>query len=818
VITEGGAAQPAPLDGLSVADLSDSIAGQFATRLLADHGATVTLFERSPGSVTRRQGPFRKGVSHSASLLFWHLNSGKSSSCSDIDPLAAAAERSATGAPTFDVLVVSDHGTARRALELFPDTIVAAVTDFADDGPYASWTGSELVHQALSGSMFYNGSAGRKPLYGTGHRASYAAGLHLYIRIMSELVAGLRGSSSARQVRVVVHEAAAAMEQNFSTQWAYSRTIPQRGEWNRPKGRVPCRDGWVVFFGGARRRRELFEAFGAEDLADDPRFAEWAEFVRHIDQACAEFARRSTDLTQEQLLTSAIRDRLVLSPARRLGDLRTEAHLVARDFWVRVPVPEGSRTALGEMWRSDGFASRRPSPAPAPNEHRDEAGGPAGWRVGPGSRVCVRAEGAASEGRSDEAGPLHGLRVVDFTSAWAGPMATRILLALGAEVIKVEGPSRMDGWRGHPSHPTHLESYPQSRPGPRPYNRNAWFNTQNAGKKAIAVDLKDPRGHRVVCSLVERSDMVIANFSPGTMSRLGLGFDALARINPRLVMVEMSGFGDTGPLREHRGLGQTMEAMAGITSLIGYPDDEPLGSGSAYLDPMGGLAGAAAALTAVVHRLRSSTAQRVEVPQREAAMHWIGEQILDAIENGTEYLPRGNARPDAFPHDAFPAQGLDEWIAIAVLTERQWVALCELCGWPEWRDDPRLRTVDGRLARAADIDAALTRASSRMCKEDFARRLQAVGIPAAPVQNGRDLFADRQLRHRGWFTTLDHSEVGRHDYPGVPVEISGRLSRPRGPAPLLGQHTAAVLREVVGLRHDEIADLADAGVIVCAGS
>jgi crotonobetainyl-CoA:carnitine CoA-transferase CaiB-like acyl-CoA transferase len=223
-------------------------------------------------------------------------------------------------------------------------------------------------------------------------------------------------------------------------------------------------------------------------------------------------------------------------------------------------------------------------------------------------------------------------------------------------------------------------------------------------------------------------------------------------------------------------------------------------------------------MTALVHQLRSSTAQRVEVPQREAAMHWIGEQILDAIENGTEYLPCGNARPDAFPHDAFPARGPDEWIAIAVLTERQWIALCELCGWPEWRDDPQLRIVDGRLARAADIDAALTRTSRRMSKQDFARRLQAAGIPAAPVQNGRDLFADPQLRHRGWFTTLDHPEAGRHDYPGVPVEISGRLSRPREPAPLLGQHTGVVLRDVVGLRRDEIAALADAGIILRAGS
>ncbi|ASQ99596.1 hypothetical protein CGL27_47145 [Streptomyces sp. 11-1-2] len=166
--------------------------------------------------------------------------------------------------------------------------------------------------------------------------------------------------------------------------------------------------------------------------------------------------------------------------------------------------------------------------------------------------------------------PVRGTCVVDFTTAWSGPLATRILALLGAEVLKVESASRMDAWRGPADAPTATEFYPNGEPGDRPYNRNAWFNAQNLDKKSVLLDLKTDTGRRQAHDLCRESDLVVTNFTPDTMRRLGLGFDALREINPSVVMVEMSGFGTTGPLRHHRAYGQTMEAMAGITALIGY--------------------------------------------------------------------------------------------------------------------------------------------------------------------------------------------------------------------------------------------------------
>lgn len=778
-----------PLAGLRVADLADCVAGQFAARLFADNGADVVLVETAQGSRTRAIGPFDTA---GESLLFRHLNVGKWLGGRHQDPTSALGtipgSDSAPSITDWDVIIVSDPTTAELVGSRWPGACVATVTDFAADGPYAHWLGGELIHQALSGSMYYNGRATGKPLYGTGYRADYAAGLQLYIRSLAEIL----GPPSARsgRVRVTRHEAATAMEQNFSTQWAYSRTLAARGEWNRPKGRVRCRDGWLIFFASGHSLRELFAALCAADVADDPRFANWHDFVRNIATATAIFNERSRDLTRQEALLTALRDRLVLSPVRELADLAADEQLIARDFWRR----DGrGRLTLGPVWRHD-----HPSASSQATAVRRLAPAEPRWAT----------DDAAT-------GPLTGIRVVDLTSAWSGPMATRILAALGAEVIKVEGPNRMDGWRGDRTSPWHLDSYPDSTAGPRPFNRNAWFNTQNQGKLSVGIDLKNPKGRGVALDLIAQSDVVIANFSPGTLARLGLGIDDVRAVNPRIAVVEMSGFGDSGPLRDHRGLGQTMEAMSGITSLIGYADeDEPLGSGSAYLDPMGGLAGAAAVVTALARCRRDHTAERVEVPQREAAMHWIGEQILAAVESGCSPRPAGNRRDGACPHDAFPALGDDEWIAVATYEDDQWSALCRTLGWSDWANDECFRGVPARMARREEIDTRLASITRRRDKHELAATLQQAGIPAAPVQNGPDLFDDPQLRSRRWFTARSHPEVGCRDHPGVAVEINGSLARPRQAAPLFAEHTTNVLSRMLGYTPTEIDELMVAGVVV----
>ncbi|MEV4734840.1 CoA transferase [Saccharopolyspora sp. NPDC049426] len=743
-----------PFDGLRVLDLSCSIAGQFAARLLADHGAAVRHL--------------RQQAVDPGSAVFVHLNHNKIIDVLPVGGLVEALRRYGTG---VDVIVVSGSAEAALARGVAPYALIATAPDFADEGPYRNWTGSELIHQALSGSMYYNGHAGQPPLYGVGDRASYAAGLFLYLSLVVRM-RNRQPDTDGEIVQVAVHEAAAAMEQNFSAQWSYSKTIAQRGELNRPKARIRCADGWMMVFAMEGRLRELLTAVGAEDLADEPPFTSWQEFMGDLHNAFERVAERAKEKGAEDLLEAAVRYRLVMSPVRTPGELRDDSQLLARDFWREAEVEGRNQLVLGPMWR------------------------PLDYTPGPANRASeVAFRWVGGKTATDEASdrPLAGLRVIDFTTAWSGPLATRILAMLGAEVIKVESAERLDAWRG-PAQGSTAQSvfYPDGRPGEQPYNRHAWFNAQNLEKKSVALNLKDPAGLAAARELCRDGDVVLTNFTPGTMQRLGLGFDELRACNPTITMVEMSGFGADGPLREHRAFGQTMEAMAGITAVIGYDASEPLGSGSAYVDPMGGLAGAAAALTALCHQERTGAAQYVEVAQREAAMHWIGEIILSAIATGTDPYPLGNARSGVVPHGAFRCRGQDEWIAIAVHTSAQWSALCSELGWSDWAGDPALTNLPGRLARSSEIEERLIAAAAQHHKAELAKRLQRAGVPAAPVLSGQDLFNDPQLRHRGWFTPLDHPAVGVREYAGLPVEIERRLVRPTSAAPLLGQHTGCL--------------------------
>ena len=405
--------------------------------------------------------------------------------------------------------------------------------------------------------------------------------------------------------------------------------------------------------------------------------------------------------------------------------------------------------------------------------------------------------------------PLAGINVLDLTIAWAGPMATRILAALGAVVVKLENPAKLDSWRGYPGSPR--ERYPDLNPGDSWYNRNAWFNTQNHDKLSLCIDLKAPAAQAVKHQALAWADVVIANFSPGALDRLGLGFESAVAVNPRIIVAEMPAFGNDGPLSHHVGMGQTMEAASGMASLMGYDGDHPSLTGTAFLDPAGGFHGAAAVLTALYLRQLTGEPQYVEVPQVEAALHWIGPQIL-AHELGSAAPVRANQVTFAAPHGAYRCAGGDEWVAVDVRDQADWSALCDVIGRPDLAQSEAMSTVDDRLRSAGAIRDAVERWSGARSKESAASQLQYRGVRAAPVAHGIDMAHDPHLWSRGFFTALHHQDCGTHIYPGVAVR-PGVTACPLGrAAPGLGQHNREVL-ELFGLPPAHIDQLEAAGVV-----
>jgi crotonobetainyl-CoA:carnitine CoA-transferase CaiB-like acyl-CoA transferase len=387
-----------------------------------------------------------------------------------------------------------------------------------------------------------------------------------------------------------------------------------------------------------------------------------------------------------------------------------------------------------------------------------------------------------------------------------------MLADLGADVVKIEA-----AWsRGSGEIPavagklTHL--YPEDEVGERPWNREISFNKLNRGKRSVTLELDQPRGRELFLKLAATADVVIDNFSPRVMGKLGLDPEALHRVNPRLVCVSMPGFGSSGPYRDWLAFGPLIEAMSGVTEQMGYADGGPCRSGVAWPDPVTAMHAAAATVTALYER--DATPERrgavVEVPMLESMICFFGEEVLAAQARGAAAPRRGNRHPERAPQGVYPSAGADRWIAISVTTDDEWRALASAAGLA---DELQRAGFAERARRHDEIDHALASWTATHDADELARRLQSAGVIAAPVVDAERLVGDPQLAHDGFWVELEHPEVGRRRYPGMALRFSATPCTFRRPAPCLGQHNAEVLGGELGLSEVEIAELRAAGVI-----
>jgi crotonobetainyl-CoA:carnitine CoA-transferase CaiB-like acyl-CoA transferase len=792
------------LPGLRVLDLSGGVAGQYCGKLLAGYGADCILAEPPAGAPTRWLGPCLPGDRSSRrSALFRHLNQGKSS---------VVAERA--GGALRDLIcladvIIRDEDTT-LAGPVPASTIECVIGEFPRTGPYRGWRGTEMVHQAISGTMFMTGWPERQPLYGVGLRSYYACGTTAFIGILSAVHERAR-SGLGQTVTATVFESNAAIGQNLVSQYSYNGSYETRRQYPGFLALLECRDHWMVLF-AIRYWEQLCEVFGLDDLLTDERFARQASRLSHWEIAVARMKARARQLPAGELVSELQRRRISAEVVTPLRGLITSPQWRAREL-MRPAADRGGHTeaALGPPFTIGGtaYCAVRPSPVLRRGQQAQRDLRLAGqrWRrPRPGEAAPPTARQPGSSG------PLAGLRVIDLTTAWAGPFAARSLAHLGAQVIKIDAPSHPDSWRGAPEGgaPRH---YPDGTPGSRPWNRCVLFNTQGQGKLSLGLDLKVDGAREVLLRLAKVSDVLIANFTPGVLERLGIGYGDLSVRNPRIIAVEMPAFGPGGPDSRHQGMGKTMEAACGMTSLIGYGEGAPVLTGPAYLDPIGGLTAVAATMAALCHRDRTGRGSRVEVPQTEAGAHWIGEQILLAAESGGTPRPDGNHVPYAAPHDAYPCRGEDEWIAIAVTSDAQWRALCDAMGRANLGRSARYATAARRAGRQPELDEIIA-AWTRQCgKHELAARLQAAGVPAAPVNSGADVAADLVLLASGFIRPMVHPEAGRHDYPGLSYQLGRTPGGITSPAPCFGEHNDLVLRDIIGLPEAEVAALVAAGAV-----
>lgn len=398
------------------------------------------------------------------------------------------------------------------------------------------------------------------------------------------------------------------------------------------------------------------------------------------------------------------------------------------------------------------------------------------------------------------------LKVLDLSMGWAGPLVGQMFAEMGAEVIKVEDTHHFDWWRG---------SLSMAPPEMQPIERSAVFNTANRGKRGVTLDLASPRGIEILGRLIKVSDLLIENFSPGVMDRLGLGYGAVSAINPRMIMISMPSFGSDGPEANSRGYGNTVEAMAGVTGLTGYHD----GTGQHYTlsnalgDPVAGLHGVFALMVALRERERSKRGQWIELAQVETLIPFVTEGILEHQFKGKVPTPRGNRHPEYAPHGIYRCGGDDNWIAIACETDDQWRSLAKTLALDHLVDDKRFADARARKANEDVLDAELSRALAQTNLDESVDRVRACGVLAAPVNSAPAVMGDPQLQSREYFVPVERAVVGTHLYPGPVARIPETPLRADVPAPLLGEHNHQVFREMLGMTAEEIADLERSGVI-----
>jgi benzylsuccinate CoA-transferase BbsF subunit len=410
----------------------------------------------------------------------------------------------------------------------------------------------------------------------------------------------------------------------------------------------------------------------------------------------------------------------------------------------------------------------------------------------------------AGEGVDGDSLPFAGLKVADFTWIAAGPTATKYLADHGATVVRVETEQPPDILRA-------AGPYKDGLPGT---NRSQFFGEYNTSKLGISLDLKNPAGRDVARRLIAWADVCANSFTPGTMDDLGVGYEVAKELNPSIIFASSCLMGQTGPAAAFAGYGYHAAAIAGFFEVTGWPDLPPDGPWTAYTDVVSPRFFATMIMAALDRRRCTGRGERIDLSQLESSLTFLAPQLIDYQVSGRVVTRAGNRSDIYAPHAIYPCAGEDQWCALAVESEEQWQALRRAIGDPEWSRDTRFGSSAGRLAAQEEIDAHLSEWTREMPPYEVMRVLQEAGVPAGVAQRSSDLINDPQLKHRSFHRYLEHPEMGSVPYSGHQFRIRGYDSGPLTPAPCLGEHNEQVMRGILGMTDDQMAEVLAAGAVV----
>jgi crotonobetainyl-CoA:carnitine CoA-transferase CaiB-like acyl-CoA transferase len=676
---------------------------------------------------------------------------------------------------------------------------VVSVTGFGRQGPYAGFASSDLVLQAMSGIMHISGRVDRPPLKHGLAQSAYCAGLNAAYAALAALVAA-EADGIGEHVDVSMHECLASELVMNQPYYAFMGAVqgrraavqdPFQGE------PIATRKGWLTVQSGPIRFERFADLFGRDEFRT-PEYSQRVKRTTRTQEVKALLESCVADRDAKELFLEGARMRLLLGMVQGAPELLRCEHLAARKVFGAVAHPvAGSWRFPVEMARLSATPVSVRRPAPLLGEH---GGAEAGW----GPREAQAAPSAPPRAARHARLPLAGLRVIDLSYVFAVPYMASLMSDLGAEVIKIEGTHRLDQTRSGAFGP-HLDN----DPGQDPWNRSGSFHMLNRGKRSLVLDLSKEEGRAVFRALARDADFVLENYTPRVMRNWGLHYDELQKLNPALIMLSNTGYGATGPWSEFPSQGTTLEATMGITQYTGYRGDKPWKVGQSYPDFLACWSGLTALLAALRHRRRSGQGQWIDLGMYQLGAAVMPEALLQWQVSATEPERIGNEDALHVPSNLYPAQGDDRWVAITVASDAEWCRLAVRIGLA---GDRRL---DGEAARREHrelIDQAMARWTRTQDAWATSRQLQAEGIACGPVLSNRDLLLDPHLQARGFYEQVQHPQpVGLRPVIGRPFRMRHRRPHIQGPAPRLGEHGEALLRERLGYGAEELDRLERAG-------
>jgi len=796
-----------PLAGYTVVDLSTGIAGAYCTKLLADGGATVIKVESPEGDPLRRWSASGADIPPGGDgALFSFLAGSKHSVVADpevgddvrmVERLLASADSAVWSGGSK---VAEYQGFTPSAIHrAYPRLTVTSITPFGLEGPWRDRAATEFTLQAWSGGIvgLGRGLPERAPVFVGGQVGEYMAGAYASAATLASWFRRANGdpgqpgdlvdlSMLETQILCLTYYPVTYFEM-LGRPWRNARrlTVP---------GVAQAKDGLVdLGCGTAQQWFDLCAMVGHPEWIDEHSPLTITEQANvHADEIYAWVESNPVDEIRD--LATAFR--IPNAPVANGANIASLDHFRERGSFVCNP-RDGFRQP-GHPYRMRPARLRRPGPAPLLGEHT------AGYRTaGMTPRPAPTTSGPANRL------PFSGLRILDMTTFWAGPCCTHFMALLGAEVIHVESARRPDGTRLIAGIPVTEEQW---------WEKSPIFAALNTNKKSLTLDLQSPRGREVLRRLIATCDVIVENFTPRVLDQIGLDFAAVQEIRPDAVMLRMPGFGLDGPWRDNPAFAYAIESASGLSWLTGYPDRPPYEPYSIG-DPNAGVHAFNALLLALEHRRRTGEGVLVEAAMVDAALSISAEQVIEYSAYGALLERAGNRGPTAAPQNLYRAADIDEfgrldcWVAIAVVTDEQWVRLRGALGSPSWATDPALSAASGRCARHDLIDERLAAWCEPRSADDIVATLWDAGVPVAKVMQPHRQTELDQLAFRGFFEEVEHPVNGRARLSTVPMRFSG-WSGPfhTDPAPTLGQHNHELLAEL-GLTPSEVADLEASGVI-----